>query len=151
MASLRDGMGRAECGMCLPPACAVISGRDPRNDNCPFINEIFLHGLTGGAAKPHADGWLLEVHVGQAGMGLMDSIELDEISFPIRVLEERLLVDTEGAGRQCGSPAAVTVMQALGTDIDVMYGIDGHVFPAAGVRGGGSGSPSGARVRLATG
>lgn len=151
MSTLGDGMGRAEYGLLIPPAGAVISGKDPRNGGAVFTNEVFLHGLTGGAATPHADGWLIAVHVGQIGMGLIDSAEIDEISFPIRVLEQRLIPDTEGAGRTCGSPGALTVMEAVDTEIDVMYGMDGVVHPAKGVRGGGSGSSAGAWKRLRTG
>lgn len=151
IAMLGDGQGRAEYGLVGPPAGAVISGRDPRKGGAAFINQLFLHGMTGGAATPHADGWLIAVHVGQIGMGLIDSAEIDEISFPIRVLEQRLIVDSEGAGRTCGSPGAMTVMEAVGTDIDVMYGSDGTVYPAAGVRGGSHGSAAEAWKRLATG
>lgn len=140
IATLGDGQGRAEYGLVGPPAGAVISGRDPRKGDEPFINQLFLHGMTGGAATPYADGWLVAVHVGQIGMGLIDSAEIDEISFPIRVLEQRLIPDSEGAGRTCGSPGAMTVMEAVGTTIDVMYGSDGSIHPAAGVRGGGDGS-----------
>jgi N-methylhydantoinase B len=129
----------------------VISGKDPRKGGAAFINQLFLHGMTGGAATPHADGWLIAVHVGQIGMGLIDSTEIDEISFPIRVLEQRLIPDSEGAGRTCGSPGAMTVMEAVGTPIDVMYGSDGTVYPAAGVRGGGPGSAAEAWKRLASG
>jgi N-methylhydantoinase B len=151
MSALGDGMGRAEYGPIFPPAIGVISGNDPRAGGAPFVNEVFLHGITGGAATPHADGWLIAVHVGQIGMGLIDSTEIDEISFPIRVVEQRLLPDTEGAGRQCGSPAAMSVMEAVGTTVTVAYGMDGIVNPALGARGGGEGSRAEAWKRLASG
>ena len=36
----------------MPPAsAAVISGRDPRNGDEPFVNQLFL-ALTGGAGRP---------------------------------------------------------------------------------------------------
>ena len=62
----------------------VISGSDPRKDGAPFVNEVFLHGLTGGAATPYADGWLTSTDIVTLGMGMLDSTEIDEISFPIR-------------------------------------------------------------------
>jgi N-methylhydantoinase B len=151
MADLGDGMGRAEYGLLLPPAVGVISGSDPRKDGAPFVNEVFLHGLTGGAATPHADGWLTSTDIVTLGMGMLDSAEIDEISFPIRIVEQRLIPDSEGCGRTCGSPGAMTVMEAVGTDVEVFYVNDGTMYPAEGVRGGGSGGPAGAWRRLTTG
>jgi len=151
MATLGDGMGRAEYGLVLPPSIGVISGNDPRRDGAPFVDEVFLHGLTGGAATPHADGWLTSTDAVTLGMGLLDSTELDEIAFPIRVLEQRLIPDSEGAGRTCGSPGAMTVMQAVGTAIDIWYGSDGTVNPARGVRGGGDGGRAEAWRQLRSG
>jgi N-methylhydantoinase B len=150
MAELGDGMGRAEYGLLLPPAIGVISGDDPRTGT-PFVNEIFLHGLTGGAATPHADGWLTSTDAVTLGMGMLDSAELDEIAFPIRVLEQRLIPDSEGAGRTCGSPGAMTVMEAVDTTVSVFYINDGSMYPAEGVRGGGPGGRPGAAKRLTTG
>ena len=151
MATLGDGMGRAEYGLVLPPSIGVISGHDPRKGGAPFVDEVFLHGITGGAATPHADGWLIATDAVTLGMGLIDSAEIDEISFPIRVVEQRLIPDSEGAGRTCGSPGAMTVMEAVGTTVDIWYGSDGTVYPAAGVRGGGDGSRAEAWKRLRSG
>jgi N-methylhydantoinase B len=151
MAELGDGMGRAEYGLVLPPSIGVISGNDPRHGGEPFVDEVFLHGLTGGAATPHADGWLTATDAVTLGMGLLDSAEIDEIAFPIRVLEQRLIPDSEGPGRTCGSPGAMTVMEAVGTPIEIWYGSDGTVNPAQGARGGGAGSRAEAWKRLRSG
>jgi N-methylhydantoinase B len=151
LADLGDGMGRAEYGLVLPPSIGVISGNDPRNDGAAFVNEVFLHGLTGGAATPYADGWLTATDAVTLGMGLLDSAELDEIAFPIRVLEQRLIPDSEGPGRMCGAPGAMTVMEAVDTPIEIWYGSDGSVHPAQGAAGGGAGSRAEAWKRLRTG
>jgi N-methylhydantoinase B len=151
MAELGEGMGRAEYGLVLPPSIGVISGKDPRHNGEPFVDEVFLHGLTGGAATPYADGWLTSTDAVTLGMGLLDSAEIDEIAFPIRVLEQRLIPDSEGPGRTCGSPGAMTVMEAVGTTIEIWYGSDGTVNPAEGARGGGAGSRAEAWKRLRSG
>lgn len=144
LAMIGDRMGRAEAGLIMPPAAAVISGTDPRHGGRPFVNQIILPGVTGGAATPEADGWLTTGHVGNAGMALRDSVEIDELQFPLRVEEQRLLADTEGAGRRSGSPGAWVEIAAVGTTMEVMYGSDGSELPAEGVRGGFAGGVAGA-------
>ena len=54
---------------------------------------------TAGGASPRADGWLTLGNVCTAGMWTMDSIEIDELNYPLRVEERMLLPDSEGAGR----------------------------------------------------
>ncbi|HJW75534.1 MAG TPA: hydantoinase B/oxoprolinase family protein [Thermoleophilia bacterium] len=151
MADLGDGMGRAEYGLVIPASCGVISGNDPRSGGAPFVDEVFLHGLTGGAATPYADGWLTATDAVTLGMGLLDSAEIDEIAFPIRVLEQRHIPDSEGPGKFCGAPGAMTVMEAVDTPIEIWYGSDGSVHPAQGAAGGGAGGRAEAWRRLRTG
>ena len=45
----------------------------------------------------------------------------------------------------------MTVMEAVGTSIDVFYINDGAMYPAEGVRGGGQGGRPGAWTRLTSG
>src|SRR5262245_49635898 len=42
MAELASGHGMAEVGLSLPASVSVISGRDPRADGAPFINQLIL-------------------------------------------------------------------------------------------------------------
>ena len=42
IAELADGYGQAETGPIIPAGMGVISGQDPRKDNMPFVNQIFL-------------------------------------------------------------------------------------------------------------
>ncbi|WP_131737055.1 hydantoinase B/oxoprolinase family protein [Actinomadura roseirufa] len=138
MAELAEGIGLAECGAVIPAAAAVVSGADPRSGGRPFVNQIFL-AVTGGAATPWTDAWLTIFHVGCAGMLRRDSVEIAEMTHPIRVSRQRLVRDTEGAGRFRGAPSAEVEYGPVGTSMTVVYGSDGAVYPALGVRGGGEG------------
>ena len=141
LANLGDGIGLAECGPVIPAAASVISGNDPRAGGRPFINQIFL-AVTGGAGTPWTDAWLTIFTVGCAGMLRRDPIEIAEMTHPIVVSEQRLLEDTEGAGRYRGAPSAYVEYGPVGTSIVVAYGCDGAQNPALGARGGGAGGPA---------
>ena len=130
----------AESGAVIPAACGVISGRDPRHANAAFVNQIFL-AVTGGAGTPWTDGWLTIIHVGCRHVR-RDSVEVDELAHPILVRSQRLVPDTEGAGRFRGAPSAQVEYGPVGTTLSVAYGTDGSVRPAMGVRGGTSGGLS---------
>ena len=55
---------------------------------------------------------------------------------PETVDTQRLLPDTEGAGRYRGAPSAFVEYGPVGTSLFVAYGADGVVNPALGARGG---------------
>jgi N-methylhydantoinase B len=135
MAELGEGVGLAECGAVIPAAAAVVSGSDPRHQGRPFVNQIFL-AVTGGGGTPWADAWLTMFHVGGAGMLRRDSVEVAEQAHPIRVLRQKLVADTEGAGTFRGAPSADVEFGPVGTSILVSYGTDGATNPALGARGG---------------
>jgi N-methylhydantoinase B len=140
-AELVDGIGLAECGYVIPASAAVVSGRDPRNGGEPFVNQFFL-AQTGGAGAPKVDAWLTQFHVSCAGMLRRDSIEVAEMRHPLRVREQRLLPDTEGAGRHRGAPSAYVEYGPVGTTLTAAYGCDGALNPPLGARGGLPGGPS---------
>jgi N-methylhydantoinase B len=112
-----------------------VSGHDPRHDNRPFVNQIFM-AVTGGAGAPTTDAWLTTFHAGGAGMLRRDSVEVAERRHPILVETQRLVPDTEGAGRYRGAPSAYVEFGPVGTSIKVAYGSDGAINPALGARGG---------------
>jgi N-methylhydantoinase B len=141
LAELGEGLGLAEIGGVIPAAAGVVSGRDPRHGDEPFVNQIFMV-ITGGAGTPWTDGWLTIFHAGGAGMLRRDSVEVAEGRHPILVRTQRLAPDTEGAGRFRGAPGAYVEYGPVGCTIKVAYGVDGVENPALGARGGLPGAPS---------
>lgn len=141
LSDLGDGVGIAEAGGVIPAAAGVVSGRDPRDGDKPFVNQIFMV-ITGGAGTPWTDGWLTIFHAGGAGMLRRDSVEIAELRHPILVEAQRLEPDTEGAGRYRGAPGAYVEYGPAGTSMMVAYGADGVENPALGARGGLAGAPS---------
>ncbi len=149
LTEMKAGVGMAEFGPCQPPAGAVISGRDPRTGE-RFINQLCL-AVTGGPAGVVQDGWLTAYNVGTSGMLHKDSVEIDEWKHPIRVIEQRLIPDSEGAGCTRGAPGAYVEFAPVGCSIEVMTNSDGHEVPARGVHGGQDGTCAHAFRRLRTG
>jgi N-methylhydantoinase B len=144
-----DGYGRAEGASGMGPASAVISGRDRRFADEPYINQK-IAGCQGGPAGPEVDGWVTYQNAVTAGLMYRDSVEIDEQKYPIRIGEIRVRQDSEGAGRRRGAPGARV---AFGPRFDPMtahYIIDGYQFVPRGVRGGRDGTRSEAR-KLAAG
>ena len=150
-AKIKDGIGLAEAGAFFPASLGVISGVDHRRHDAPFINQVFLLS-TAGPASPLADGWLNFVHAGNAGMCLVDSVELDELHFPIVVRSRRLVPDSEGAGRTTGAPAGYCEYGPVpGGSLSVSYIADGSVNSAKGARGGYEGAKSRNQLRRVSG
>jgi N-methylhydantoinase B len=136
LGDLGDGFGLAQIGRAQPASMAVISGTDPRQGNAPFVNQLIL-AVTGGAGAPEADGWLTILGIGAAGFLYRDSVEIDEMKYPIVVHEQRIVRDSEGAGRFRGSPGARVEFGPIdGCTLDVVYLSDGTYNASVGVRGG---------------
>jgi N-methylhydantoinase B len=150
LGELGEGYGMGEVSLSFPASVSVISGHDPRNGGMPFIDQIVL-GWTGGPAGPDADGWLTMGGVGDAGVLQRDSIELDELRFPLRIDTQRILADSEGAGRRRGAPATLVEFRPVGADVEIMYNSDGTIHPPQGTRGGHAGSHAGQWIRSADG
>lgn len=147
---LADGIGMAECGGECPASTAGISGVDPRRDGEPFVSLTIL-GLTGGGAHPKADGWVAGGEVGDGGTMQIDSVEVDELLYPIRVWANRIIPDTGGAGRRRGAPSAYVEYGPAGIELEAMWECDGYVHPAIGVRGGHPGATAQQFLRTAGG
>src|SRR5439155_1616418 len=129
IAELGEGIGLAETGLSIPVSSAVISGRDPRADGEPFVNQLMLATSSGGAG-PVADGWLGGGACGNGGVLRQDSVEIDEIKHPILVEAQRIVPDSEGAGRNRGGPANYVEYGPVGCSLQVVYAVDGSVNPA---------------------
>jgi N-methylhydantoinase B len=149
LAEAQEGVGMAEFAYCIGAGSSVISGSDPRTGK-RFVNQLFL-GFTGGAGAPTADGWLSSYCIGGAGMLMRDSVEVDEMRHPIRVLQQRLVPDSEGAGRFRGAPAAMVEYGPVGCSFEVTYTADGTHCPPKGVRGGLDGGGARQQLRRADG
>jgi N-methylhydantoinase B len=143
MAELGDSAGMAETGLSQPPSLAVISGRDPRQDGAPFVNQLILPALTGGAGTPTADGWLMLANTVSAGVMFRDSVEIDELQHPMRIEAQSIIPDSEGAGQFRGAPGSFVEYGPVGCSMEAMYVSDGTTHPALGTRGG----LAGARAR----
>jgi N-methylhydantoinase B len=141
IAELADGFGLAESGTIVPASMAVISGRDPRYGDAPFINSLFLMH-TGGPGAPEADAWLTTVHIGDLGLCYLDSVELDELRYPIRVHARGIAADSEGAGRFRGAPSGFCEYGPVGTSLEAWFASDGTINAPLGIRGGLAGGRS---------
>jgi len=147
IAEIAPGFGMAETGPIQPPGMGVISGKDPRNDDEPFVNQVHI-GITGGAGTPLTDGFLSIIHAGNAGMCHVDCVEVDELHHPLFVASRYLVRDTEGAGTFRGAPSAYAEFGPTdGCTMKVLYTADGTINGALGARGGGGGGPARALKR----
>jgi N-methylhydantoinase B len=147
LGDLGEGFGLAQIGRAQPASMAVISGVDPREHGGRFVNQLIL-AVTGGAGAPSADGWLTILGIGAAGFLFRDSVEIDEMKYPLVVHEQRILPDSEGAGRHRGSPGALVEFGPVaGGSLDVVYLSDGTFNPSVGVRGGLPGGTASQRKR----
>jgi N-methylhydantoinase B len=136
IAELADGVGLADAGRPLPASCGFIAGRDPRDGGRAFLGMLLL-GATHGPGSPSADGWLTFQGMGTCGVTAVDSVEIDELKFPIVVHERRIEANSEGAGRFRGSPASRVEIGPFGTaEIQLSYRCDGTETAPRGVHGG---------------
>jgi N-methylhydantoinase B len=149
IAELADGFGMAETGT-LTATVADISGHDPRHDDAPFVNLMIL-GLTCGAGHARADGWLVSGEVGDGGLMMRDSSEVDELLYPIVIWADRIVTDSGGPGRFRGAPACYVEYGPADTEIEAMWSTDGYVHAALGARGGHPGAPARQFLRRADG
>ena len=150
IAELAPGFGMAECGVSTPASVGVLSGKDPRYGDEPYIDQLVL-AWTGGPACSLSDGWLTMGGIGDAGVLQRDSVEIDELRFPLRIDVQRIAPDTEAAGYRRGAPAAELEATAVGADIELMFLSDGTIYPPLGARGGEPGVTARQAVRTADG
>jgi N-methylhydantoinase B len=106
---------------------------------------------SGGAGSARSDGWLTMGDSGTAGMPRRDSVEIDELQFPIVVETQRIIPDTEGAGRYRGTPGTLVEFGPVDCDIDAQYASDGVLHGPLGVRGGLPGATADQWMRAADG
>ena len=136
---LGDGYGLAEGGVGMGPGISVISGSDPRHADAPYVNQLIL-GSNGGPATPACDGWTMYGVPVTAGVMYRDSVEIDELKYPILIHRLGLKQDICGPGRQRGAPALEIVYGPRDTAMTVVFAADGQEHPARGVCGGRDGN-----------
>lgn len=134
-AAARGGSGLAEGAFGTPPRGAVISGQDSRYDDRPFVNQLTL-GSQGGPASPYSDGWVTYDMPVTAGLMYRDSVEINEHKYPILVEEQRLLPDTEGAGRRRGAPGSKVIFRPTVDLVSAAFFTAGYRTAPRGVAGG---------------
>jgi N-methylhydantoinase B len=136
-----DGYGLAEGACGIGPGFAVVSGTDWRKHDDPYVNQKFL-GSQGGPAGPVHDGWITYGNAVTNGLMFRDSIEIDELKYPIRVHELRVRENSEGAGRRRGAPGTRVTYGPKHDPMTAAYVTDGFHHPPRGTQGGGDAAPS---------
>ncbi|MDO8211744.1 hydantoinase B/oxoprolinase family protein [Conexibacter sp. CPCC 206217] len=136
-----DGYGLAEGACGIGAGFAVVSGRDERRGDEPYVNQKFL-GSQGGPGGPEHDGWITYGNAVTNGLMTRDSVEIDEQKYPVRVREIRMRMDSEGAGRRRGAPGADVTYGPKTTPMHAAYVTDGFANPPRGTRGGGGAAAS---------
>jgi N-methylhydantoinase B len=135
-AQIGDGYGLAEGGVGLGAGAAVVSGKDHRADDAPYVNQLII-SVAGGPGAPLADGWPTYAQPVVGGLMYRDSIEVDEIKHPLQFQCLRIVPGTGGAGRFRGAPAIEVGYGPTGDlPMEVLWPCDGTLVPPKGVRGG---------------
>ncbi len=129
---------------------AVISGKDPRRNGEPYVNQMFI-GFGGGPGLSGHDGWVTYGGPANGGMQILSPTEVDEGMFPILFECRELAADTLGHGEWDGAPGTVAIYGPTEDAMTAVYCSDGDVAPPRGVRGGGDGAPSLNQKRTADG
>ena len=119
----------------------MVSGADHRHDDEPYVNQFFL-GSQGGPATAEVDGWVTYGLAVAAGLMFRDSIEIDELKYPILVRELRMRQDSEGAGRRRGAPGTTVRYGPRWSAMTAAFITDNVFNPPRGTNGGGGAAPN---------
>ncbi len=128
-------LGQAEGGPHLPAGIGVISGKDPFKGGHPYVNQVFI-GYAGGAALHGHDGWLTYCGPANGGLINLDSIEVDELMYPIIIELRGVRPNTQGYGEYEGAPGVECVFYPVDHEMTIIYAADGTTFAPRGVNGG---------------
>jgi N-methylhydantoinase B len=139
-AMLRPDLGTAYGTIGMPGSCAVVSGRDPRSGDQPFVNQIIM-GYWGGPAMHGHDGWLTYGSGASQGILWQSSVEIVEQQQPIIVERLEIRQDSGGAGEWEGAPGADCVFRPRRQAVRFMVNSASRTHPPQGVGGGGAGAP----------
>ena len=142
--------GQAEGGPHLPIGIGVISGADPFKNGKVYVNQVFI-GYAGAGARSGFDGWLTYCGPANGGMISLDSVEVDELMYPIVIERRGVEADSQGFGEFEGAPGVGGAFYPLEHEMTVIYAADATEFPARGVLGGTDARPVISRKQLADG
>lgn len=134
-ATIGDEFGLAEGGCGMGAGSGVISGKDHRVGNEPYVNQLFV-AAAGGPGGPTADGWPNYLLPVVAGLMYRDSVEVDELKHPLEFQYVRVVPGSAGAGKYRGSFAVEVCYGPKELPMDVIWPCDGTHYPPKGVRGG---------------
>jgi N-methylhydantoinase B len=142
--------GQAEGTYTLQSGMAVISGVDPRKDDHPYVNQMFI-GFGGGGANHGHDGWATYSNQASGGMVALDSIEIDESMYPILIRSRQIAPDTLGPGEWDGGPGMTGEYGPTASEMVCIYCSDGCVNAPRGVLGGSDATPTANNKRRESG
>ena len=137
-AKIGKGFGIAEGGCGLGVGMAVISGKDRRRGD-RYVNRL-MATTNGGPASACCDGWVSFAIPVIAGLMYRDSVEIDELKYPIHIKSMRLTPGTGGAGEFRGAPNQEIVYGPRFDTLTAVIPCDGQTFAAKGVAGGHDGT-----------
>ena len=140
-AQIGDGHGLAEGAMGMGAGAAVISGKDWRFGDAPYINQEWLIA-NGGPGTPSTDGWLNYGLPVAGGLIYRGSIEVEESKHPILIKHLRVVQGGGGAGKFRGAPGNEVVYGPRHDPMTVIASCDAQHNPPQGVRGGKAGPPA---------
>ncbi|MGV1049941.1 MAG: hydantoinase B/oxoprolinase family protein [Solirubrobacterales bacterium] len=134
IAQLGEGRGLAEGAGAMGVGFAVFSGHDSATDS-PYVNQMVI-GNNGGPGSASADGWITYAMPDCAKTVYIDSVEVLEQRYPLRIRTLRLLPDSGGAGMRRGGPGSEIVYGPVADPMQSFYFADFAVNPPQGVLGG---------------
>ena len=137
-AEMAEGLGLAEGGIGMGAGLSVVSGKDHRSNDEPYINQMFI-AEAGGPGSPSADGWPNYGLPVVAGLMYRDSVEIDELKHPLEFRYVKIVPGSGGAGKFRGSVAVETAYGPKELPVDALWPCDGTHYPPQGVRGGANG------------
>ncbi len=140
-AQIGDGHGLAEGAMGMGAGAAVISGKDWRFGDAPYINQEWLIA-NGGPGTPSSDGWLNYGLPVAGGLIYRGSVEVEESKHPILIKHLRVVPGGGGAGKFRGAPGNEVVYGPRHDPMTVIASCDAQHNPPQGVRGGKAGPPA---------
>jgi N-methylhydantoinase B len=125
-------MGLSEGGTGLGAGMAVISGNDTQRGGEAHVNRLML-STNGRPASAEADGRVNYAVPVIAGLMYRDSVEVDELKYPIHVEALGLVTDSPGAGRRCGAPAQQIEYGPIDSPMMSIISCDGQHAASRGV------------------